>query len=306
VPPIETDNIDAAAKADLVRAGASRRIVLPRFLRRPARALGRLQWRLPRHAGVKAAALLFLATGVAGVASGGHGTIVLSAITSWTGFAVENVRITGQSETSEVDVLDSLALGAFPSLLTLDLDAARERVESLPWVKQAALTKLFPDALEIAIVEREPYALWQHDQVISLVDDTGRVIVDRFGDRYAGLPRVVGKGAAERVGDYTALIQQHPEIARRARAGVLVSGGRWTIVLDNGLQLMLPADDPEQALAAIAALDREQSVLSREVAALDLRMPGQFIVRLTDEGLLAREAMLKEREKVARRGRTNT
>jgi cell division protein FtsQ len=69
---------------------------------------------------------------------------------------------------------------------------------------------------------------------------------------------------------------------------------------------MLPADEPERALAAIASLDREQAVLSREVAALDLRMPGQFIVRLTDEGLLARKAMLKEREKVARRGRTNT
>jgi cell division protein FtsQ len=306
VPPIDTDNIDAAAIADTVRAGASRRMVLPRFLRRPARALRRLEWRLPRHAGAKGAAMLFLATGIAGIVSGGHGTIVVSAVTSWTGFAVENVKITGQSETSEVDVLDSLALGLFPSLLTLDLETARAQVEALPWVRQAALTKFFPDTLQIAIVEREPYALWQRDRVVSLIDDAGRVITDRFGERYAGLPRVVGQGAAEKVGDYTALVAPFPEIARRARAGVLVSGERWTIVLDNGLQLMLPAERPERALAAIAALDREQAVLSREVAALDFRMPDRFIVRLTDEGQLARKAALKEREKVARRGRTNT
>jgi cell division protein FtsQ len=304
VPPIEDDRIDLAATADTVRASARRRLVLPRVLRRPARVLRRLE--LPRHAGIKGVALLFLATGIAGVVSGGHGTIVLSAVTSWTGFAVEHVKISGQSETSEVDVLDGLALGAFPSLLTLDLEAARERVEALPWVKQATLTKFFPDSLDVAIVEREPYALWQHDRVVSLIDETGRVITDRFGERYAGLPRVVGKGAAGKVGDYMALIAPYPEIAKRARAGVLVSGKRWTVVLDSGLQLMLPAADPQRALAAIAVLDREQAVLSREIAAIDLRMPGQFIVRLTDEGLVARKAALKEREKVARRGRTNT
>ena len=302
---LEADTFDTAATAETVRTGASRRIVLPRFLRRPVRALRRLRWTPPRHAGLKGAALLFLVTGIAGVVSGGHGTTVVAAVTSWTGFAVENVRITGQSETSEVDVLEGLALGAFPSLLTLDLDSARERVEALSWVRQATLTKLFPDTLEIAIVEREPFALWQHDRVLSLIDRDGRVITDTFGDRYAGLPRVIGEGAAERIGEYTALIAPFAEIAKRARAGVLVGGERWTVVLDNGLQLMLPAKAPEEALAAVAVLDREQSVLSREIAALDLRMPGQIVVRLTDEGLVARKAALQEREKIARRGRTN-
>jgi cell division protein FtsQ len=306
VRSLEADTFDTAAMAETVRTGASRRLVLPRFLRRPVRALRRLRWTPPRHAGLKGAALLFLVTGIAGVVSGGHGTTVVAAVTSWTGFAVENVRITGQSETSEVDVLEGLALGAFPSLLTLDLEVARGRVEALAWVRQATLTKLFPDTLEIAIVEREPYALWQHDRVVSLIDRNGRVVTDNFSDRYAGLPRVVGKGAAEKAGDYVALIEPFPDIAKRARAGVLVGGARWTVVLDNGLQLMLPADRPEEALAVVAVLDREQSVLSREIAALDLRMPGQFIVRLTDAGVAARNALLKERDRIARRGRTNT
>lgn len=302
--PVDTDEFESAEAA--VRAGASRRLVLPRVLRRPVRALRRAEWTLPRHAGLKGLALLFAATGIAGVVAGGHGTTVVSAVTAFTGFGIENVRITGQTETSEVDVLDSLALGPFPSLLTLDVETGRERVEALPWVKQATLTKLFPDTLEIAIVEREPYALWQHDGVVSLIDVSGRVIAERFGERYAALPQVVGKDAAARAGEYAALIAPFPEIARRARAGILVSGERWTVVLDNGVQVMLPAENPADALAAVAALDRDQAVLSREIAALDLRVPGQLIVRLTEAGVSARAAMLKEREKIARRGRTNT
>lgn len=302
---LETDDT-GSFDADAVRAEASRRIVLPRFLRRPARALRRLDRKLPRHAGLKGVFLLFAATGVAGMFAGGHGTTVLSAVTSWTGFAVENVKISGQSETSEVDVLEGLALGPFPSLLTLDLETARGRVEALPWVKHAALTKIFPDTLEVAIVEREPYALWQHDGVVSLIDDAGRAITDRFGERYAGLPMVVGRGAADRVTEFTALIEPFPEIARRVRAGVLVSAERWTVVLGNGIQLMLPAEKPDAALATVAMLQRDHAVLDREVAALDLRESGRLVVRMTEAGVKAREKMLAERAKAAKQRRTNT
>jgi cell division protein FtsQ len=303
--PVGTDDFDSN-EAATVRSSASRRFVLPRVLRRPARALRRAEWRLPRHAGLKGLALLFLATGLAAVVAGGHGTTVVSTVTAFTGFGIENIRITGQTETSEVDVLAGLELGPFPSLLTLDVEIARERVEALPWVKRAVLTKLFPDTLEIAIIEREPYALWQHDGVVSLVDGQGRVISDRFSERYASLPRVVGEGAAGRIGEYLALIEPFPEIARRARAGILVSDDRWTVVLDSGMQLMLPAANPAGAVATVAALDREQAILSREIAALDLRAPGELIVRLTDEGLAARQVLLKEREQIAHRGRTKT
>jgi cell division protein FtsQ len=300
------EDFDNESMADAVRANATRRIVLPRFLRRPVRVLRRLDWRLPPRIGLKSLAALFLATAVAGVVSGGHGTAVVSAVTAWSGFAIENVKITGQSETSEVDVLDSLQLGSFPSLLTFDVEAAKARVESLPWVAQATLRKLFPDTLEIAVVEREPYALWQHGGALSLIDDTGKVIADAFSDRYAALPRVVGPLAAEKATAYAALIESFPSIARRTRAGVLVSGERWTLVLDNGMQLMLPAAEPEKALAAIAELDRDHAVLSREIAALDFRLPDRMTVRLTDEGLAARKLLLKERDRTASRGRTNT
>ena len=52
-------------------------------------------------------------------------------------------------------MLDRLAIGTYPSLVTFDVDAARARVEALPWVDQATLRKLYPDTLEVAIAERD-------------------------------------------------------------------------------------------------------------------------------------------------------
>lgn len=299
-----TADREIANAAAAVRASASRALVLPHFLRRPARMLRRLDWRLPNHFGLKGVAALFLATAVTGVAAGGHGMTVASAVTAWAGFGIDQVRITGQSETNEVNVLDALDIGQYPSLLTLDIEAARERIETLPWVRQATLKKLFPDTLEIAIAERDPYALWQHAGAISLIDAAGKVITANAGERYAGLPRVIGAGADGKVAQYMALLAKFPTIAARVRGGILISENRWTLVLDNGIELMLPAEDPEAALATVASLDASNSLLSREIAAIDLRQPGPMIVRLTQEGVVARKAALKERD-VASRKRMN-
>ena len=260
-----------ADAARQVREQASRAFVLPRALRRPVRALSRVDWRLPRHAGVKALAVLFLATAVAGMVVGGHVMTVASAVTAWAGFGIENVKIAGQSQTSEIDVLNALDIGTYPSLLTLDVEAAKARIEALPWVKQATLRKLYPDAVDIEIVERDPYAVWEHGADTSLVDQSGKVITDTVSDRFASLPRVVGNGAAPRAAEYTNLIAAYPRIAGRTKAGIFVSGRRWNLILDNGIEVMLPEAHPEAALAILDTLEAEHQLLEREVAAIDLR-----------------------------------
>jgi cell division protein FtsQ len=238
--------------------------------------------------------------------AGGHVMTVVSALTSWGGLAISEIRITGQSEASEVAILDKLAIGPYPSLLTFDVDAAKSRVESLPWVEHATLRKFFPSGLEVRVSERKPFALWQHDDALSLVDDTGKVITDAVDDSYAKLPFVVGPGAAERAHEFVSLIAATPDLAGKVRAGVLISGRRWNVVLTSGIELLLPADDPAGALTTIAKLDAQKSLLSRQIAAVDLRLPGRMIVRLNDEGVAERADMLKEREKLRRRMRTNT
>jgi cell division protein FtsQ len=280
--------------------------VLPRFLRGPVRALSRMEWRTPRHFGLKAMAALFLATAATGMVLGDHTRTVISAVTAASGLAIDQVKITGQSETSEVDVLDKLAIGQFPSLFTFDLDDARTRVESLPWIAQATLKKLYPDTLEVAVVERLPYALWQHGDRVSLIDPQGRVITDQIGERYRTLPLVVGPGANARVDEFLDLILAHPDLVPRVRAGVLISERRWNIVLAGAVEIMLPETDPAAALARVTDIDAKSQLLSRDIAAVDLRLPGELVVRLSEAAFLARQEAIKEREKVARKMGTDT
>lgn len=297
---------EAEADEAPVDGGLGRGIVLPRVLRKPVRALLRREWRVPRYAGLKAMALLFASTAIAGVLIGEHVGTVTSAVTAWSGLAIDEVKISGQSETSEVDILERLGIGPLPSLVTFDVDAGRTAIEALPWVKEATIRKLYPDTLQVDVVERKPFAVWQHDGKVSLIDREGRIITDAIGDRYAALPMVVGPGAETRVVEFASMIRGFPTLKPRIRAGVLVQGRRWNIALKNGVEVFLPEVDPESAIVQLIAIDDASGLLTRDIAAVDLRLIDRMVVRLTDSGVAARAAMLKEREKMAKKGKANT
>ncbi len=283
------------------RHGA-RRLVLPRFMRRFARRMSRVEWRAPRRAGLKLAAVLYGATGLAGMVIGGHTLAVVSTVTTWSGLGIDRVEITGQSETSEVEVLQQLALGEFPSIVTLDVTGARQRIESLPWVREATLRKVYPDKLLIEISERTPFAVWQRDSGFALIEEGGRVISGHVDGRHAALPLVVGDGAGARAAEFVALLEEFPSLKPKVKAGVLVAGRRWNVVLANGVELLLPQDDPAGALIQAVALDDGHGVFSREIAAIDMRLPNRLVFRLTEAGAKARADLLKEREKARKRG----
>ncbi len=279
-----------------------RRLVLPRVLRRPARMLARMEWVVPKRAGLKLTVALFALTGATGMVLGGHTLAVASAVTTWCGLGIDRVEITGQSETSEVEVLNQLALGDYPSIVTLDVTGARARIESLPWVEEATLRKVYPDKLLIEIRERKPFAVWQRKNGFALIEEGGRVISDHVDARHAGLPLVVGEGAAARAGEFVELMDEFPSLRPEVKAGVLVSGRRWNVVLNNGVELMLPEEDPAGALIQAVALNDGHGVFSREIAAIDMRLPSRLVFRLTPEGAKAREELLNERAKARKKG----
>ena len=285
-----------------VRATSPR---MPSWLVRRMRALDRLNSRLPAHIGLELAALLFIATGAWGVIAAGRTQELVNTLSASGGLVVDSVRITGQMETSEVAVLQKLQLPPDATLPSIDVEAARERIETLPWVQNASLRKVYPSTLKITIDERQPYVLWQHDQALSVLDKTGRVIGDA-GDSHRNLIRVVGEGAETRAAEALALADTVPSIRDRLRAAVLVGERRWNFVLDDGVTLMLPQDDPKAALAKIGELDAKDNLLERDIVSVDLRLGDRMFVRLSPDAAAKRDVDLKEKAKIATRKGAST
>jgi cell division protein FtsQ len=81
----------------------------------------------------------------------------------------------------------------------------------------------------------------------------------------------------------------------------LISDRRWNLRLRNGLDIRLPETGVEQALVTLAALDRDKKLLSRDIVAIDLRLPDRVTVQLSEAAAALRAEALKEK-KPAKKG----
>ncbi len=272
--------------------------VLPRWLRRPARYMRRLssgEVEPPRFAATMASAILLAGFGLAGVIVGGHAEAMTQAVSARTGFAVEEIRVTGNRETSEIDIFDRIGLDGWTALVGLDVGEARRRIAGLPWIEDVAVRKVYPTTLQVDVVERKPFAIWQHAGQLSVIDHEGQVIAPLAGRRHANLPLVVGNGAATSAAAFIEAVSAYPTLARRVVGYIRVSDRRWDLRLANGITLRLPEEGALRALGKILELDRETSILTREVETIDLRFEDRLVVRLTAEGLEHRESLLRQR-----------
>lgn len=258
---------------------------------------------LPRGTGVAATIALIGGSIAYGAVRGDHVPQAIAqfreardAFANAAGFNIADVLLDGQKEIAREQILSLAGVTGTASLLFLDVDAARERLKSNPWIAEATILKLYPDRLHIKVVERTPFALWQKDGRISVVARDGTVVQPYADETNAKLPLVVGSGADKQAHEFLTLLARYPSIRDQVRASILVADRRWNLKLNNGLDIRLPETGIADAFETLLTLDRDKKLLSRDIASIDLRLPDRVTVRLSDEAAQAREDVLKERK----------
>lgn len=239
------------------------------------------------------AALAFLAAwGAYGLYLSGQWRPTVDALTSAVGFSVASIEIRGLAEADSTEISDRIDVTQASSLLMVDAERARARIAEIPWVSDVSVKKLYPNRIVVTLTERLPFALWQDDGRLKVVDKTGAVMSETLQPRHAGLPLVVGAGANARLEEAVALMNSAPSIRPRIRAAVLVAERRWNLMTVDGIEILLPEEDPRGALARVAALQDSKKLLDRDLVVVDVRVPDRLFVRLSDAaGEIRREAM---------------
>ena len=252
---------------------------------------------------------LLLASVSYGAVKGGHVPQIIEnlqdlcdAAANKVGFRISEVALDGEHEVGRNEILILAGITDRSSLLFLDAARTRARLLANPWIADATVLKLYPDRLRIEIKERQPFALWQRDGRVVLIAADGTVLETAVPSRFNALPLVVGKGAEQSAQDFLALVARYPVIAQANEASVLVAERRWNLHLKSGVEILLPEIEPEQALRILIDLDRSDKLLSRDIMAVDLRLPDRVTVRQSDSAAAAREQALKEAEK-AKKGK---
>ncbi len=245
-------------------------------------------------------AALFVATGIYGAVRGGHVpavhawmTEVSDRVAHFAGFEIADADVRGHNKLRREEILSAAGITRYTSLVLLDADRAREKLKSNPWIAEAVIRKLYPNRIEIEVTEREAFALWQRNGKLAVVSHDGTVLEEVRDLRADKLPLIVGEGAAKHAAEFLAVLDRFPAIKSEIYGVVFVAERRWNLRLNNGIDVRLPEGDPEAALTALVKLNREQNILARDIAMIDLRIPGQVIVRMSDAAAAAIDAQRK-------------
>jgi cell division protein FtsQ len=275
----------------------------------PHRLIATVERYLPNRAGVAATVLLLLASAAFGIVKGGHVEELNSAfsdtrnaLANSAGFRITTVAINGRKQLTQDEVLAAGGINGRSSLLFLDAAAVRDKLKANPWIADATVLKLYPGQLQIDIVERSAFALWQQDGRLSVIADDGAVLEPYLSRRFLSLPLVVGTGAETHAKEFLALLARYPQVSSVTKAAIFVGERRWNLRLKDGLDIRLPENDVGNALANLSRLDRDDRLFSRDIVAVDMRLPDRLTVQLSDDAAKAREDLFKKQQQKKKAG----
>ena len=196
------------------------------------------------------------------------------------GLGVREVTVAGRRAMPREDVVRILDARRADPILLFDVAAARARLESLGWIESATVSRRFPGTIQVSLVERRPFALWQHEGAVALMDRAGVVIAGARIEEFGRLPLIVGAEAPAHAGALIDVLAGEPDLFARVAAAIRVGGRRWDVRFDNDVAARLPAEGAAQAWRRIAQLERSEGILGRDIVSIDLRVAGRLIVRL--------------------------
>ena len=202
-----------------------------------------------------------------------------------TPFKLIDVTVEGREYVERDSILEALHVQRGDSLLGIDLQAARKRLEGIDWVANATVERRLPDTLYVILKERRAVAIWQNGSEYTLIDRNGRTVrASRMPPGASSLLLLGGPGAPEHVGELLLLLAYEPNVAKQLRAAVWVAQRRWNLILNNGVEIWLPEEDAVAALQRLAKLDAEAKMLSREFGVVDMRLADKLYLRKRTPG----------------------
>jgi cell division protein FtsQ len=201
------------------------------------------------------------------------------------GFTLKRVEITGAERVSRLAIYNVAFDQDSMAMPLIDLAATRARLMRFGWIREARVSRRLPDTLVIDIVERQPVAIWQNSQQLSLIDSDGVVLEPVRIDHMPNLPLVIGPNANRHIGGLGTLMQAAPRLRPQISGATWVGQRRWDIRFQSGELLTLPEGDDEarRAISRFAMMDQQDPLLGRGFARIDMRDPRRTYIRISRE-----------------------
>jgi cell division protein FtsQ len=204
-------------------------------------------------------------------------------------FALRAIRVDGDVARNSVATIRANAMPHLAgNFFSLDLNAAREAFESVPWVRHAVVQRIWPNRLAVRLEEHRAAALWaSEDGEDRLVNTFGEVFEANPGDvEQDDLPRLSGPdGSSGRLLELHRRMQPVVAMLDMRITELSLSGrGSLSAGLDGGAEIEIGRGSDDELVARLqrfaATVPQVIAQHQRPLVHADLRHNDGYAVRL--------------------------
>lgn len=192
---------------------------------------------------------------------------------------VKYVRIEGAFQYIEKDkIKKALIEQVNKGLYNADVQQIQQSVKHLSWIEQVEVKRIWPDTIDIKIIEQTPVVRWGDDW---LLNKQGDVFAPDNIDTFNDLPLIVGPDGNEKE---LLTVMKALEIALNEKKMGLVEfyvdeRRAWKMTLQNNIEIKLGRNEPfEKFKRFLKTLDLMGEEQVSKVSVVDLRYPNGYAV----------------------------
>jgi len=198
--------------------------------------------------------------------------------TVWLPF--KQIEVTGiLQQVSSAELREVVAPLVSVGFIRMDVLAVRDAVKALPWVSEVTVRRQWPDTLALEIEEQQLLARWGD---VGLINQQGELFYPENLEVDEAVPRFYGvEGVSSKMAQGYLRYQDLLQEAQLSIVRLDVSARRaWSIKLNNGVDLLLGREPPDQYLQRFIEVYRGGLAEQIErISRVDLRYSNGFAVR---------------------------
>ncbi len=213
------------------------------------------------------------------------GIVVLAALWLRTGligggqWPITWLDVEGELQRTSVSQIRAAAIGpASKGFFSVDLEQVRDAIQALPWVAGVEVSRQWPDALGIRIVEHQPVARWNDGFLLS---DRGDLFSVDGSDGMQGLARLRGPDSRrqEVLDAWRTMRAELGAIGLDIQRLELDERGAWMLELGSGVELLLGREQIRERLARFISVHEVLRNQDRRPERVDMRYTNGLAVR---------------------------
>lgn len=181
-----------------------------------------------------------------------------------------------------LQIEEALAAELDAGFFGANLRGMQQRIQSLPWIDQAAVARRWPDRIAITVTEQVPAAVWGRRGLLNV---RGELFVADAQHLPAELPKLSGpvESSAEVARRYLSVRDQLVPLGLDLHEVQLDRRGAWNMTLSNGVEVRLGRRDVDRRADLFVAVAADVVAgQASDIDYVDMRYSNGFTIGWKD------------------------